>query len=79
MTGEFSPGQRGKIHLALRVMSAIHELQREAQVGWAQHFIVFHLVKSSQQRRRETDPAFAQNQVVAILYAQTGEATNEVN
>jgi len=50
--GEFPPGQTGQIGAAIRVISAqarchlaayraIHELQPEAQVGWAQHFVVF--------------------------------------
>ncbi len=57
VTGEFPPGQKGKIVLAMRVMAAqaqaharcfraIHELQSEAQVGWSQHYMVFHPVKS---------------------------------
>jgi len=50
--GEFPPGKTGQIGAAIRVISAqarchlaayraIHELQPEAQVGWAQHFVVF--------------------------------------
>jgi beta-glucosidase len=61
VTGEFPPGRRGKIGSALRVMAAqaraharayraIHELQPEAQVGWAQHYIVFHPVRSGLDR-----------------------------
>jgi len=53
--GEFPPGRTGEIGNALRVNStqarahllayhAIHELQPAAQVGWAQHFVVFHPV-----------------------------------
>jgi beta-glucosidase len=52
VTGEFPPGRFGRIGSALRVMSAqaraharvyraIHELQPQGQVGWAQHYIVF--------------------------------------
>ena len=52
VTGEFPPGRTGEIATSLRVMTAqarcharayraIHELQPEAQVGWAQHYIVF--------------------------------------
>ena len=61
VTGEFPPGQKAKIDRALRVMSSmaraharaykvIHELQRESQVGWAQHYIVFHPVQSGLDR-----------------------------
>jgi beta-glucosidase len=50
--GEFPPGRRGEIVKALRVNSvqarahvlayrAIHELVPDAQVGWAQHYVVF--------------------------------------
>jgi beta-glucosidase len=50
--GEFPPGQVGQISTAIRVTSAlarchllvyrmIHELQPQAQVGWAQHYVVF--------------------------------------
>ena len=50
--GEFPPGRRGEIFKALRVNSvqarahvlayrAIHELVPDAQVGWAQHYVVF--------------------------------------
>jgi beta-glucosidase len=50
--GEFPPGGIGKVTTALRVTSvlaqchvlayrAIHELQLHAQVGWAQHYVVF--------------------------------------
>ena len=50
--GEFPPGGIGKVTTALRVTSvlaqchvlayrAIHELQPHAQVGWAQHYVVF--------------------------------------
>jgi beta-glucosidase len=50
--GEFPPGRRGEIINALRVVStmalahsqafrAIHELQPEAQVGWAHNYVVF--------------------------------------
>jgi beta-glucosidase len=52
VTGEFPPGYVGQIVNAMRVMSAqaraharvyrvIHELQPQAQVGWAQHYVVF--------------------------------------
>ncbi len=61
VTGEFPPGERGKIGTALRVMSAmaraharayraIHELQADTQVGWAQHYVVFHPVQSGLDR-----------------------------
>jgi len=51
--GEFPPGKTGQISTAIRVTSvlaqchlrayrAIHELQPDAQVGWAQHYVVFH-------------------------------------
>ncbi len=51
--GEFPPGHRGRIFAALRVMKnmleahvrayrKIHEIQAEAQVGWAHHYAVFH-------------------------------------
>jgi beta-glucosidase len=50
--GEFPPGRRGEIINALRVVSAmalahsqayriIHELQPDAQVGWAHNYVVF--------------------------------------
>ena len=50
--GEFPPGGIGQVTTALRVTSvlaqshlrayrAIHELQPEAEVGWAQHYVVF--------------------------------------
>jgi beta-glucosidase len=50
--GEFPPGRRGELFNALRVNSmqarahvlayrAIHELIPGAQVGWAQHYVVF--------------------------------------
>jgi len=49
--GEFPPGRRGDIAAAVRVVSAmarshlhayraIHELQPQAEVGWAHHYIV---------------------------------------
>ncbi len=52
VTGEFPPGRKGDIPAASRVTSAqarahvrayrvIHELQPHAQVGWAQHYVVF--------------------------------------
>jgi len=55
VTGEFPPGRKGQVATALRVMSAqarchllayraIHEVQPQAEVGWAQHYIVFHPV-----------------------------------
>jgi beta-glucosidase len=61
VVGEFPPGKRGQIGTALRVISAqarahllayraIHELQPEAQVGWAQHFVVFEPVASALDR-----------------------------
>ena len=57
VTGEFPPGQVGKIANAMRVMSsmaranalayqAIHELQPRTQVGWAQHYVVFKPARS---------------------------------
>jgi beta-glucosidase len=57
VTGEFPPGHTGQIANAMRVMSAmarahavayqtIHELQAQAQVGWAQHYVVFKPVRS---------------------------------
>jgi beta-glucosidase len=50
--GEFPPGRKGQLFNALRVnrmqarahvlaYRAIHELIPEAQVGWAQHYVVF--------------------------------------
>lgn len=50
--GEFPPGKIGQVATAIRVTSvlaqchllayrAIHELQPEAEVGWAQHYVVF--------------------------------------
>lgn len=50
--GEFPPGRKGELFNALRVNSiqaqahvlayrAIHELVPKAQVGWAQHYVVF--------------------------------------
>lgn len=50
--GEFPPGRRGDIRMALRVIDemaacharaydAIHELQSPAQVGWAHNYVVF--------------------------------------
>lgn len=53
--GEFPPGKIGQISTAIRVTSVlaqchlrayrtIHELQPNAQVGWAQHYVVFHPV-----------------------------------
>jgi beta-glucosidase len=50
--GEFPPGKKGRFMQAARVTRhlclahaaayrAIHELQPEANVGWAQHFVVF--------------------------------------
>jgi len=61
VTGEFPPGHRGEIVSAMRVMSAqarahalayhaIHELQPRAQVGWAQHYMVFHPVRGTLDR-----------------------------
>jgi beta-glucosidase len=55
--GEFPPGKIGQVGTALRVISAqarahllayraIHELQHEAQVGWAQHYVIFEPVAS---------------------------------
>ena len=56
MLGEFPPGRKGELFNALRVNSiqarahvlayrAIHELVPEAQVGWAQHYVVFEPVR----------------------------------
>jgi beta-glucosidase len=48
--GEFPPGRHGDIRMALRVIDAmaachayraIHELQPQAQVGWAHNYVVF--------------------------------------
>jgi beta-glucosidase len=50
--GEFPPGGTGQVTTALRVTSvlaqchvrayrAIHDLQPDAEVGWAQHYVVF--------------------------------------
>jgi beta-glucosidase len=50
--GEFPPGRKGHIRTALRVLNAmalcharayhaIHDIQPEAQVGWAQNYVVF--------------------------------------
>ena len=50
--GEFPPGKMGEISNAIRVTSVlarchllvyhmIHDLQPEAEVGWAQHYVVF--------------------------------------
>jgi beta-glucosidase len=50
--GEFPPGKTGQIPTAIRVTSVlaqchlrayrtIHELQPDAEVGWAQHYVVF--------------------------------------
>jgi beta-glucosidase len=61
VTGEFPPGRKGAIVSTLRVMSAqaraharayraIHELQEQAQVGWAQHYMVFHPVRTGPDR-----------------------------
>ena len=55
--GEFPPGKVGQIGKAIRVTSVlarchlrvyrmIHELQPDAQVGWAQHYVVFKPVSS---------------------------------
>ena len=55
--GEFPPGKTGQIRTAIRVTSVlaqchlrayrvIHELQPQAQVGWAQHYVVFEPVAS---------------------------------
>ncbi|MGA8617932.1 MAG: family 1 glycosylhydrolase [Candidatus Sulfotelmatobacter sp.] len=66
--GDFPPGKRGKIVTALRVISAmgrahtrayrtIHELQSEAQVGWAHNYVVF----------QPANPAFAPDRWIAGL------------
>jgi beta-glucosidase len=55
--GEFPPGKTGQISTAIHVTSvlaqchlrayrAVHELQPDAQVGWAQHYVVFEPVAS---------------------------------
>jgi beta-glucosidase len=55
--GEFPPGKTGEISSAIRVTSVlarchlrvyqlIHQLQPEAEVGWAQHYVVFQPVGS---------------------------------
>jgi beta-glucosidase len=52
VTGEFPPGHKGEVTTALKVMAAlarahclayqtIHQEQPHAQVGWAQHYVVF--------------------------------------
>jgi beta-glucosidase len=57
VTGEFPPGRKGEVATALKIMTAlarshclsyraIHEAQSEAQVGWAQHYVVFQPVRS---------------------------------
>jgi beta-glucosidase len=56
--GEFPPGRTGEIATSLRVVNAmakchagaywaIHELQPEAQVGWAHNYVVFDPAKRS--------------------------------
>jgi beta-glucosidase len=56
VVGEFPPGRKGELLNALRVNSiqaqahvlayrAIHELVPDAQVGWAQHYVVFEPVR----------------------------------
>lgn len=66
--GDFPPGSKGQIITALRVISAmgrahthaylaIHELQPEAQVGWAHNYVVF----------QPANPAFAPDRWVAGL------------
>jgi beta-glucosidase len=61
VTGEFPPGRKGEIRTALRVMSsqarahsrayaAIHQIQPDAQVGWAQHYVVFQPVHAGPDR-----------------------------
>jgi beta-glucosidase len=57
VTGEFPPGAKGEVITALKVMAAmarahgmayraIHEAQMGAQVGWAQHYVVFEPVSN---------------------------------
>jgi beta-glucosidase len=52
VTGEFPPGKTGKVPTFLRVLGglarahvrayrAIHQLRPDAEVGWAQHYVVF--------------------------------------
>ncbi|HEX4488488.1 MAG TPA: family 1 glycosylhydrolase [Terriglobales bacterium] len=52
VTGEFPPGRKGEVGTALKVMTAmarahalayrtIHESHSQAEVGWAQHYVVF--------------------------------------
>lgn len=59
--GEFPPGKTGRVSTALRVIGAqarahsrayhaIHALQHNAQVGWAQHYVVFDPVNSGPDR-----------------------------
>lgn len=57
VTGEFPPGRKGEVATALKVMTGlalahclayrtIHEAQPKAQVGWAQHYVVFEPVRT---------------------------------
>ena len=73
--GEFPPGKKGEIVNAIRVVNAmarahsyayraIHELQPEAQVGWAHNYVVF----------QASDPASVLDRWVAALL---GELFNE--
>ncbi len=59
--GEFPPGRTSEIGTALRVVSAqarahrmaydaIHKIQPNAQVGWAQHYVAFKPVSNSADR-----------------------------
>jgi beta-glucosidase len=59
--GEFPPGRRGDIAAAVRVVSAmarahlrayraIHQLQPQAEVGWAHHYIVLEPVRRGPDR-----------------------------
>lgn len=69
--GEFPPGEKGQLLTALRVVNhlarahgrayrAIHQLQPEAQVGWAHNFVVF----------QPANPSFAADRYVARLIAE---------
>ena len=59
--GEFPPGRRGDIAAAVRVVSAmahshlrayrvIHQLQPQAEVGWAHHYVVLEPVRGGPDR-----------------------------
>ncbi len=63
--GEFPPGRKGRIDAALHVMKnmvrahtqayhKIHQVQSEAEVGWAQHYAVFEPARSTSRLDRFT-------------------------